>query len=110
MTTNRPRNIRHLHYIKIQLDPPRGNRIGPSVAGDLEIVLWNEAWSGAKDQDEEGWLPALSCVKRKAVSQGFGGFCVVIGFLSRHITFYDSHLGLSPPYSRDTQVNRKLGP
>ena len=43
MTTNRPRNIRHLHYIEMQLDPPRGNRISPSVAGDLEIVLWDEA-------------------------------------------------------------------
>ena len=42
--------------------------------GDLEMVLWDEAWSGAKDQDEEEGLPALNCVMRKAVSQGFGGF------------------------------------
>ena len=42
--------------------------------GDLESVLWDEAWSGAKDQDEEEGLSALNCVMRKAVSQGFGDF------------------------------------
>ena len=42
--------------------------------GDLEMVLLDEAWSGAKDQDEEEGLPALNCVMRKAVSQGFGDF------------------------------------
>ena len=54
------------------------------------MVLWDEAWTRAKDQDEEKEQPALNCVMRKAVFQGFGGFCVVIGSLSRHPTFYDS--------------------
>ena len=55
------------------------------------MVLWDEAWSGAKDQDEKEGLAVLNCVMRKAVSQGFGGFCVVVGSLSRHLTFHDSH-------------------
>ena len=38
------------------------------------MVLWDEAWSGAKDQDEEERLTALNFVMRKAVSQGFGDF------------------------------------
>ena len=35
-----------------------------------EMVPWNEAWSGAKDQDEEEGLYALNCVMREGVSQG----------------------------------------
>ena len=45
------------------------------VHGDLEMALW-EAWSGAKDQDEEEGPPALNCVMRNAVSQGFGDFAL----------------------------------
>ena len=37
--------------------------------GDLEMVLWDEAWSGAKDRDGEGGIPALNCVMRKAAFQ-----------------------------------------
>ena len=40
------------------------------------MVQWDEAWSGAKDQDEEEGPPAPNCVMRKAVSQGFGDFAL----------------------------------
>ena len=60
------------------------------VHEDLEMVLWDGAWPGAKGQDEGGGLPALNCVMRKVVSQGFGFFFVMTGSLSRHLTFYGS--------------------
>ena len=39
------------------------------------MVLRDEAWAGTIGQDEEEGLPALNCVMRKAVSQGFGDLC-----------------------------------
>ena len=47
----------------------------PVQLGILEWALWDEARSGAKDQDEEEGLPALNCVMRKAVSQGLAVLC-----------------------------------
>jgi len=58
--------------------------------GIFEWELWDEAGSGAKGQDEEARLPALNLRDEKSGLSGFWRFCVVIGSLSRHLTFYDS--------------------